>query len=96
MVRTKKLIMEEYAFEDRTVIRFLLAQDHWALKGWDAFEFQKKLRPFDTIDNVYFKAMPSSNTHDMVYLVIKRTATLEDFKKDMAGIKILLDEPESV
>ena len=86
--------MDDYALEDRTVVRFMLPQEHWALKGWDAFEFQKKLRPFDTIDNVYFKRMLTSNTHDMVYLVVKTTATLEEFKKDMAGIKILLEGPE--
>jgi len=95
MVRIEKLTMDDYAFEERTVVRFMLPQEHWALEGWDAFEFQKKLRPFDTVDNVYFKRMSSSNTHDMVYLVIKKTATLEDFKKDIAGIKILLDTPDS-
>ena len=88
-----------YYLEERTLARLIVPRNNWAFYvglSWDAFAFIQLVRtidPLHTIDTAFFKALPSSLDHDVIYLVIHANANYDKFKKDMESIKKILDGP---
>ncbi len=89
----------EHSLEERTLARLIVPRDNWAFHvglSWDAFAFIQLVRSIDpmyTIDTVFFKALPSSLHHDVIYLVVRADANYDKFKKDIESIKKILDGP---